>query len=108
MNLNTEPTKNDLRKLLAACDDTAGHHILWISKSGEVKIACVPGKKAPVEFDAPPAELQVQFEPFLAGNEYVGLEAAADAEWVDELFDRLLNEWSRARGCANVAYVDQF
>lgn len=38
MNLNNNPTANELSELIAACDDNAGHHVLWVSKSGDVAI----------------------------------------------------------------------
>ena len=38
----------------------------------------------------------MRFETFLAGNEYVGPEAADDSEWISELFDRLVTEWRRS------------
>ena len=50
--------------------------------------------------------MQIRFETFLAGNEYVGPEAAQDDEWIAELLDRLLQEWSRAKGRPEVLAVD--
>ena len=38
MNLNNKPTKHQLQALLLACDDTAGHHVLWVDHLGEVQI----------------------------------------------------------------------
>ena len=47
----------------------------------------------------------MRVETFEAGNEYVGPEAADVNEWVSELFDRLLMEWSKAKGNKDVVYV---
>lgn len=45
---------------------------------------------------------------FLAGNEYVGPDAAEDEEWVNQLFNALVKEWPKAKINGIVEYVDQF
>lgn len=98
MNLDRNPTKQDLRALLARFDDTAGHHVLWVATNGEVAITPLPRTWPPVEIQpGTPADMRLRYETFLAGNGYVGLEAAQDEEWVDKLFDRLLEEWGKVR-----------
>ena len=52
--------------------------------------------------------MQMRYETFLAGNEYVGPEAAADDEWIRELFESLLKEWPKAKGRSEVAHLDPF
>jgi hypothetical protein len=108
VNLNNHPTPEELRDLIRGHDDLAGHHVLWVRKNGEVVVSLIPRDQTPVGFQAPPPDMQMQFEPFLAGNEYVGPEAAADEEWVNDLFDRLREEWSRTQGKPEVAYVGGF
>jgi hypothetical protein len=88
MNLNADPTKEQLRELLARCDDLAGHHVLWVEREGEVRISQLPRRWPPPRFESPP-DLQLRHETFQAGNEYVGEAAAADDEWVSKLFDFL-------------------
>jgi hypothetical protein len=107
MNLNANPTPQQLRELIRRCDDNAGHHVLWVRNTGEVEISRIPDDQSPVGFRVADPEMQIQYEPFLAGNEYVGPEAAADEEWLSELFDSLLAEWSRAKGKPGVAYIDR-
>jgi hypothetical protein len=108
VNLNHHPTKEQLRELIKQCDDSAGHHILWVKKSGEVQLASVPKDRAPVGFEQAHPEMQLRCETFLAGNEYVGPEAAADDEWVSELFDSLSREWAKVKGRSEIAYIDAF
>jgi hypothetical protein len=108
MNLNLNPTPEQLRELLRQSDDTAGHHVLWVKKSGDVAISRIPREQSPATFQLGHPDIQLRYEPFLAGNEYVGPEAAADDEWVAELFDSLLREWRRAKGKAEVANVGGF
>ena len=106
MNLNANPTPDQLRELLRRCDDTAGHHVLWVKGNGDVVLSRLPRNKPVESFDRDHPEIRMRFETFLAGNEYVGPEAAQDDEWVSELFERLLREWEKARGKAEVAYVN--
>jgi hypothetical protein len=108
MNLEANPTTEQLRQLLAPCDDTAGDHVLWVSKTGEVRIARLPRGQSPASLAQAHPEVQMRCEAFLAGNEYVGPEAAEDEEWVGELFDLLVRAWRQAKGSSEVAYLDPF
>lgn len=108
MNLDANPSIEELRELLRQCDDSAGHHVLWVKKSGEVTISCIPTNQTPVGFEEDHPDMQLRVETFLAGNEYVGPEAADDWDWVSELFENLRKEWQKAKGKAEVAYLDTF
>ncbi len=98
MNLDRNPSKEQLQALLAHCDDTAGHHVLWVANNGDVAITTLPRNWPPVEWQASPADVRLRYETFLAGNGYVGPEAAKDSEWVSELLDRLTTEWHKVKG----------
>lgn len=105
MNLNANPTPYQLRELLRRCDDTAGHHVLWVKDNGDVVLSRVP-RDGPVEsFDRDHPEMKLRYETFLAGNEYVGPEAAQDDGWVSELFESLLREWPKTGGKAEAAFL---
>src|SRR5947209_4594208 len=78
MNLNSNPTTGQLRELLRLCDDSAGHHVLWVKKTGDVELSRIPQDQTPVSFEEAHPDMQVRFETFLAGNEYVGPEGADD------------------------------
>lgn len=108
MNLNLSPTVDQLRELFRPCDDSAGHHVVWVTKDGEVKVSRIPAGATALGFEQQHPEMQLRCDTFLAGNEYVGPEAADDVPWVAELFERLLNEWPRAKGKAEVAVIDRF
>jgi hypothetical protein len=97
MNLNADPTKEQLRELLARCDDRAGHHVLWVDRGGEVRISQLPRVWPPPPFEPGP-DVQLYHELFEAGKEYFGEEAAADDEWVSELFRVLVELWGKAKG----------
>jgi hypothetical protein len=108
MNLDANPAKQQLRELIAARDDEAGHHILWVTKRGDVELSAVPGDKTPAGFEQAHPEMQMRYETFLAGNQYVGPEAADDEEWVSELFNSLLKEWRTAKGKPDAVFIDLF
>lgn len=106
MNLNNDPTLEQLAELVRQCDDFAGHHILWVRKNGDVELTQVPLDQSALEFDGSHSDVQIRFEPFQAGNEYVGPDAADDAEWMSELFESLKTRWEQAKGKAAVELVD--
>src|SRR5262249_20396371 len=106
MNLNDNPNLEQLRDLLRAGDDLAGHHVLWVKKDGAVELTRLPVSQP---FNPPPShehpEMQLRYETFLAGNEYVGRQAAEDAWWTSELFRNLLERWAAVKGTAGVTEV---
>ena len=108
MNLENDPTIDELRDLLRNCDDRAGHHVLWVARNGDVHLSRVPKDTTPVGFQDAEPEMQLRYETFQAGNEYVGPDAADDTAWVTELFDALVREWPAAKDKQSVEYVDQF
>ena len=107
MNLNSNPTIEQLRELIRRCDDSAGHHVLWVKKSGDLELTKIPEDQTPVGFEKAHPDMQIRFETFQAGNEYVGPEAADDDEWIAELFDSLIEKWHQAKGKSEVVYGDR-
>ena len=107
MNLEKNPTVEELQSLLNACDDRAGHHVLWVDRNADVHVSRVPNGDAP-GWPAAQPDMQLRYETFQAGNEYVGPGAAADDGWVRQLLDALLTEWPKAKGQPTVGYLDQF
>ena len=108
MNLERNPTTEELRDLLKSCDDRAGHHVLWVAKNGDVHVTRLPRDHSPSGVSINQPEVQLLTETFEAGNEYVGPEAAEDAAWIDQLFHTLAVEWPRAKGQPRVTYVNRF
>jgi hypothetical protein len=108
MNLDAHPTKDQLRELIGPCDDRAGHHVMWVTRAGEVKLSRISRDASLVAFDQDHPEMQLRCEPFRAGNEYVGPEAAQDERWVAELFERLLRGWRQAKGMPGVVHLERF
>jgi len=96
MNLTKSPSKDDLRALLAACDDNAGHHVIWVSHDGEVHIELLPEGLTPAHWAMQnESRIKFRYETFITGNGYVGLGASTDMKWIDTLFSLLLRDWDR-------------
>ncbi|MFI8981163.1 hypothetical protein [Ectopseudomonas khazarica] len=108
MNLNNTPSIEQLKSLLAACNDEEGHHILWVTKTGEVHISVLSEELGPIGFEESKPEMALRYETFQCGNDYVGLNAASDERFVSRLFRSLIAEWKPGVGNRGVEYIDSF
>jgi hypothetical protein len=109
MNLDNNPTPDQLRALLRPCDDRAGRHIAWVAHDGDVSIEPVPGGDVPAFLRSRP-DLKMWLRVFEPGNDYVGPVAADDDGWVEDVFLALTREWAatKARGRAAVVAVEDW
>lgn len=98
-----ELTVTELRSMLAACDDNAGDHIIWVDHDGLVHIELLNDGLTPAGWAGREASrIRFRWETYIKGNGYVGEGAAADAPWVSEVLSELSSDWtSRKKG-----YVD--
>jgi len=95
VNLANNPNINDLKKLLAACDDAAANHVIWVDFGGKVHVTPVPAGLTPVGFEAAKkGEMKFRLETCGRGNDYVGEKAAASEKWTNELFKGLVRLWA--------------
>lgn len=85
MNMNDNPTANELAELLGAQDDRAGEHVLWIDEAGHVHMSLHAGPN-----------VRVEYAPFEAGVGFVGADAALDRELVGDLLASLVEQWASA------------
>ena len=108
MNLNSNPTRNELTILLSTCDDNEAHYMLWVNHQGEVNISPVPNELTPVGFEQSLPDIKMRYETFELGNEITGSNAANDENWVSELFSSLISEWASNSSESGVKYVDFF
>jgi len=98
MNLNEEPTKQQLKQLLAMQDDTKGHHVVWVDKEGEVHITRLEGDQVPQNLERYVEEtVKFRYESLSRNAGYVGIKASEDDSWVDELFNQLVSDWKNGR-----------
>jgi hypothetical protein len=99
MNMSKNPTIDELKTLVARCDDDAGHHVLWVESNGEVHIDVLPDDLTPVGFEQNTGpKMKLRYETFQQGNGYVGAEAVSDAKHVAELFNDLKTGWAGGGG----------
>lgn len=107
MNLNDNPTKEQLAELLRACDDRAGRHVLWVDRAGDVFVTPVPGDDLPA-FVASRPDVKMWLREFAAGEGFVGPGAADDVGWVEDLFLAVTQEWPKARRRPQVVAVEDW
>jgi len=96
MNLTQNPTIEELKKMVAQCNDDA-HHIVWVSKEGEVNIeAFQPGRDDHFQWRRENEDnIQFRFSIIAACGGYFGPEAATDDRWMGELFNGVLTHWDK-------------
>jgi hypothetical protein len=104
MNLDENPTQEQLRALIASCDDEAGGHVVWVDPQGGVHVTQLGWDITPGGWAAKMGDrIQFRYETFQCGNGYVGPEAAQDDEYVSGLFRSLLHDWQRG-ACGYIDY----
>jgi hypothetical protein len=98
MNLNNNPTMDQLRDLLRPLDDRAAHHVLWVDHAGEVHVTPLAKEWRPIPEPGPDVldNALVRFHTFYAGYGYVGPEAVTDDEWITEALEWMLRDWAKA------------
>jgi len=93
MNMNNNPTVEDLRALIYACDDSSGHHILWVDRFGEVRFALITNETPAKWVTRMEDKILFRYESYAVNNDYVGKNAASDDKHVFSLFKELLGDW---------------
>ena len=108
MNLNNQPTIDELARMFAAQKDKHDSHILWIAKSGQVHIDCLSPHAHEEEFDKNNQDLLARLKMYRRGQGYVGKKAAADRDFIGRVFDTLKNEWQSLQNKSEVRVIDRF
>jgi len=108
MNLNNQPTIEELAEMFAAQKDTLDDHILWIGKSGQVHIDCLAPHTLEEEFDKNNRELAARLKMYRRGQGYVGKKAAADRSFIEQVFHTLNTEWQNLKGHSQVKVIDRY
>ncbi len=108
MNLNRRPSIEQLKSLIAACNDEEGHHVVWVTKTGDVHVSVIPEELGPIGFEKSKPEMALRYETFQCGNGYVGPGAASDEDLVSRLYRSLIAEWKPGVGSVSVDYIEVF
>ena len=108
MNLNNQPTIDELAHLFAAQKDSQDSHILWISKSGQVHIDCLSTHADETEFDKNNQNLLARLKMYRRGQGYVGKKAAADKDFIGNVLQTLKQAWASMQNQNEVRVIDRF
>lgn len=88
-------TRQAVKQLIASVDDSE-HRQLRVTEDG---IAFISTQNVgSMNTDG----ILFRFETWCAGNDYVGLKAASDPDWVDQVFNDLKNNWPDPKS----SYID--
>lgn len=107
MNLNEQPTIQELAKLFAARKDTLDSHILWICDEGEVHIDSLSPCTTEDEFEQRKPGMRARMKMYRRGQGYVGKKAAADTQFVGRVLETLQQEWPALREGQGVRVIDR-
>lgn len=108
MNLNNQPTIDELARMFAAHKDSHDSHILWIAKSGQVHIDCLSPHAHEDEFEKNNHDLRARLKMYRRGQGYVGKKAAADRNFIEQVFHTLNTEWQNLKGHSQVKVIDRY
>lgn len=108
MNLNDQPTIDKLARLFAAHKDTHDSHVLWVCKSGEVRIDCLSPHSAENEFEQSHPSMLARFRTYRRGQGYVGKKAAADKDFIGRVLQTLTQQWNQLQHQTEVSVVDRY
>lgn len=106
MNLNNNPTIDQLAQLFAARKDSLDDHLLWVSQSGEVRLDRLPPNTVEDEFESHMPSMRARFKVYRRGQGYVGKKAAADTSFVSRVLETLQQEWPTARERQAIKVID--
>ncbi len=98
MNLNHQPTVDQLARILAAGRDSLDDHILWVCQRGDVHIDALANDADGEDFERNHPELRARMPIYRRGKGYVGKKAAADRQFVNDVFQTLNREWTLGQG----------
>lgn len=93
MNLNKQPTIEELAQLFATRKDSLDNHILWVCESGEVRIDCLPADQDECAFVSQRPTMRTRLRTYRRGQGYVGRRAAADRHFLRNVLSTLEHEW---------------
>ena len=107
MNLNNQPTVDELARLFAARKDTLDSHILWVCQSGEVRLDSLGPLTDEAQFEQRTPNMRARLKMYRRGQGYVGKKAAADTQYVGRVLQTLQHEWAELQDKPGVAVIDR-
>ena len=107
MNLNNQPTINEMAELFASQKDSHDSHILWVCDAGKVHIDCLSPYAAEDDFSEEHPHMRARLKMYRRGHGYVGKKAAADTQYVGRVLQTLQHEWAALQDKPGVAVIDR-
>ena len=83
MNLDQNPTLDQLCQLVASVDDNQDSHILFVTKDGDVHLSPLRADTADGADYANEDMVQFVLDSFMIAQGYLGWQATQDSEWMD-------------------------
>ena len=100
MNLESNPTVEELASLYQGCDDIAHHHVVYVTNLGEVKVEILIDE--PWDVWEEKRNMRFRLEIRQSGNGYVGEVAAKDKGYIKSELSCLIKHWRNR----SIGYVD--
>ena len=108
MNLNNQPTINELAELFAGRKDTLDDHIVWINEAGEVRVDPLTHCAEETEFEKQHPQMRARLKMYRRGQGYVGKKAAADTHFMEKILHNLTLTWEKAKEEPAVVKVNSY
>ncbi|MDB6052447.1 MAG: hypothetical protein JWR17_5193 [Pseudomonas sp.] len=108
MNLNNQPTIQELAQLFASQKDSLDCHILWVCDAGDVHIDRLADKAGEGEFEQSNPKMRARLKMYRRGQGYVGKKAAADENFMGQVLQTLTREWRSLDNTSRVRVVDSY
>ena len=108
MNLNNQPTVDELARLFAVRKDTHDSHILWVSESGDVHIEGLEHHACEQAFESDRPQMRARLRTYRRGKGYVGRKAAADRDFMVKVFHTLQHECRPDMQTEGVRVIDRY
>lgn len=108
MNLNNQPTVDQLAQLLAARKDRNDSHILWVCKAGNVHVEALGPAGEEAQFEQQRPAMCARLRTYRRGLGYVGKKAAADLQFVSQVLQTLNQAWQTRAMAPGVHMIDRY
>ena len=107
MNLNDNPTIEQLQQIIALAESAAGRHCLWVDTLGVVHLDLIPTDMTPSSFEYGKPQMRIRFETFSKELNNCGSIAAKNLKYINRLLSDLTSNWDKVKHAppGNVLYL---
>ncbi|MBF7141300.1 MULTISPECIES: hypothetical protein [Pseudomonas] len=108
MNLNNQPTVDQLAQLLAVRKDRNDSHILWVCEAGNVHVEALGPLSEETQFEQQRPAMCARLRTYRRGLGYVGKKAAADRHFVSQVLNTLTQAWQTRTSGSGIHVIDRY